>query len=101
MKKGVFLALLVSLAIAAFLSPFASTSPDGLERVAEDKGFLHLSEGKQVVKSPMPDYVMPGVKNETTAGSLAGVAGTLITFAVMYGVGKIYIRKSRRVGGRQ
>ncbi len=101
MKKGIFFALLFSLAIAAFLSPFASTSPDGLERVAEDKGFIHLSEGKEVVKSPMPDYVMPGLENEAVAGSLAGVAGTLITFAVMYGFGKLYIIKSRRVGGRQ
>lgn len=98
MRKSVFLALLVSLAIAAFISPFASSNPDGLERVAEDKGFIHLSEGKKVVKSPMPDYVMPGVGNEKAAGSMAGVAGTMITFLTMYGLGKIYTKKSRKVG---
>ena len=30
----------LSLALAIFLSPFASPHPDGLERVAEDKGFI-------------------------------------------------------------
>lgn len=98
MRKGIMLALLVSVAVAAFLSPFASSNPDGLERVAEDKGFIHRSEGKEVVKSPMPDYVMPGIRNETVAGSMAGVAGTIITFAAMYGIGRLYIRNSRRAG---
>lgn len=98
MRKGIYLALLFSLVIAAFMSPFASSNPDGLERVAEDKGFIHLSEGKEVVKSPMPDYVMPGVENEKAAGSMAGIAGTIITFLTMYGIGKIYIKKSRQIG---
>ncbi len=101
MHKGIFMVLLVSLVIAAFLSPLASSNPDGLERVAEDKGFIHLSEGKEVVKAPMPDYVVPGVKNETIAGSIAGVVGTILTFGAMYGIGKLYImKKSRRVGDR-
>jgi len=100
MRKGIFIVLLVALAIAALLSPFASTNPDGLERVAEDKGFIHLSEGKEVVKAPLPDYVVPGIKNGTAAGSLAGVAGTIITFAAMYGIGKLYMKKSQRAGGR-
>lgn len=100
MRKGILLALVVSIAVAAFISPFASPDPDGLERVAEDKGFLHRSEGKELVKSPMPDYVMPGIENETVAGSLGGIAGTIITFGAMYGLGKLYIRKSRQAGGQ-
>lgn len=97
MRKGIYVALLVSLVIAAFMSPFASSNPDGLERVAEDKGFIHLSEGKEIVKSPMPEYVMPGVENEKAAGSMAGVAGTIITFLTMYGMGKLYIKKSGQI----
>lgn len=100
MRKGLFFGLLVSLMIAAFLSPFASGNPDGLERVAQDKGFLHLSEGKEKVSSPMPDYVVPGINNGTVAGSAAGVVGTIITFAAMYGLGKLYIRKSGSTGGQ-
>ena len=102
MRKGIFLVLLVSLAIAAFLSPFASTSPDGLEWVAEDKGFVHLSEGREIVNSPMPDYLIPGMENETVAGSFAGVVGTILTFGIMFGIGKLYLKKARshQAGGQ-
>lgn len=100
MRKGILLALVVSIAVAAFISPFASSDPDGLERVAEDKGFIHRSEGKEIAKSPMPDYVMPGIENETMAGSMAGVAGTILTFGAMYGLGKLYIKRSRQAGGQ-
>jgi len=99
-RKEIIIILLVSLAIAAFLSPFASSSPDGLERVAEDKEFIHLSEGKEVLNSPMPDYIVPGIKNETAAGSLAGVVGTVLTFLAMYGLGRLCIRRTRRAGDR-
>ncbi|MDN5293087.1 MAG: cobalt/nickel transport protein [Eubacteriales bacterium] len=93
-QKWVIGGLLVALIVAAFLSPFASTKPDGLERVAEDHGFLEKGEGKEVIKSPIPDYVMPGVANETLAGSLAGVVGTLLTFILFVLVGKILFRRS-------
>lgn len=99
MRKGIFLVLMLSLAIAAFLSPLASSKPDGLERVAEDKGFIHLSKGQEVVKAPMADYAVSGIKNTSVSGGLAGVAGTLITFGTMYGIGKLYM-KSRRVTDR-
>ena len=32
--------ILVSIIVAGFISYYASSSPDGLEKVAEDKGFL-------------------------------------------------------------
>lgn len=98
MKKYIFIALLVSVAAAAFLSPLASQSPDGLERVAQDKGFSQLSEGQEAIKAPMADYLLPGVKNETMSGSLAGVLGTLLVFAAMYGFGKLFMKRSPRAG---
>ncbi len=101
MRKGILAVLLICLVIVAFVSPFASPHPDGLERVAEDKGFIHLSEGKAMVKALMPDYVIPGMKNKTVAGSLAGIAGTLVTFGAMYGIGKLYLKRSRRAGDQK
>ncbi len=74
---GVFL---VSLLLALFLSPFASKSPDGLEKVAEDKKFLSSGEGQEKWKAPLPDYTLPGLKHEGLSTSLSGVIGTLITF---------------------
>jgi len=76
----------------ACLSPLASSSPDGLERVAEDKGFLGL--GQEAPFQIIADYVFPGIENEAVATILAGLIGTLILFGVVYGIA--WLLKSRR-----
>ncbi len=85
-KKDIIVGLAAALFLAVFLSPLASPWPDGLERVAEDKGFLDRGEVTQVVSSPIPDYAWPNIENEAAATALAGLAGTLLVFAVGYGV---------------
>jgi cobalt/nickel transport protein len=91
-KKEIFFALLIALVLAVVLSPFASSRPDGLERVAEDKGFIHRGEGAPLIPSPIPDYAVPGIANERIATSLAGLLGTLIVFGLTCGVAAV-IRK--------
>ena len=83
--------LLLSL-IVALLSPLASSSPDGLERVAEDKGFLEkaLEPALRII----PDYTLPGIKNEAISTMVAGFLGTLIVFALAYAIGRLV--KARR-----
>ena len=85
----------VSLALAAFVSPFASSHPDGLEWVAEEEGFLHKAEEAEVAweGSPMPDYEIPAVRGPAS-GPLAGVIGTLITFIA--GMGLVWVVRHRR-----
>ena len=73
---------LVALALAAFASPFASHAPDGLNRVAIDKGFAHTARGSAVETSPLAGYAVKGVENEKVSKGLSGVAGVAITFAV-------------------
>lgn len=85
-KKEIAFGLLIAFICAGIISLFASESPDGLERVAEDKGFLEKGEGEPVLKSPIPDYVMPGLSNEKLATSIAGLLGTVVVFAVTYGL---------------
>lgn len=89
MKKPVLILLLVAFAVAAFLSPFASSNPDGLDRVAKDLEFEEMSEGKDVFEALSPDYKFPGIENESVATSVAGVLGTLLTFGAAYGLGKV------------
>ncbi|SMB98900.1 cobalt/nickel transport protein [Thermanaeromonas toyohensis ToBE] len=89
-KRGSWLFLLLALMIAAFLSPWASSYPDGLERVAEDQGFLERSEGKEVIKGLMPDYIFPGIENEKLATALAGIIGTSLTFGAAWGIGRLW-----------
>ncbi|HIH36605.1 MAG TPA: hypothetical protein HA232_01695 [Methanocellales archaeon] len=81
--------LIIALVLAGGVSLFASSSPDGLERVAIDHDFIELGEGHEVIRSPMPDYVVPGISNETLAASLAGLIGTLMMFGLVYGLGKV------------
>ncbi|MCG2722807.1 MAG: energy-coupling factor ABC transporter permease [Thermodesulfovibrionales bacterium] len=69
----------LALAVALFLSPYACPFLDGLERVAEDHGFLYLAEGKGILYVIIPDYVFPGIKSKSIATSLAGFTGTIIT----------------------
>ena len=89
--KWWLIALLLCLAVASF-SPLASSSPDGLERVAEDKGFIDLGQGApfQVIA----DYVFPGMENEVLATILAGWIGTMILFGIAYSVA--WLLKSRK-----
>jgi len=85
-KKEIIIGLMVAIFLALFISPFASQWPDGLEKVAEDKGFLHKGEVEPILSSPIPDYSWPGMKNEKVATSLAGGVGTFIIFFLGYGI---------------
>lgn len=88
---GVVLALVVGI-MAVF---FASPHPDGLERVAEDKGFLERAQGS--LYEIFPDYVLPGISNETVAAALAIILGVLLLFAVGYGIARLLRRRSQRL----
>ena len=94
-RMFVALALALAVGLAAAASPFASASPDGLERVAAEKRFL--DEGRLAAiqeDSPIPDYAFPGVENERVATGLAGFAGTLAVFAIGSGVALV-VRRGR------
>jgi len=93
-KKDMLWGLLVALAVAIFLSPFASSWPDGLEWVAEGQGFLSKGEGTPVLSSPIPDYILPGIPNDMLATSLAGILGTMIVFGLGYGVACLLKRRN-------
>ena len=84
--RDIFIGLLVAVILAIF-SFLASSSPDGLERVAEDKNFIESAS--VVLKSPIPDYVFPGIHNEKIAGSIAGIAGVFIMFGLGIGLSRL------------
>jgi len=95
-KRIILGGLLIALSLAVFVSPFASSWPDGLERVAEDKGFIDLAEIQPAVSSPIPDYAWPGIGNERLATSIAGLAGTVIICGLGIGLGYILSAKNKQ-----
>jgi cobalt/nickel transport protein len=90
----------IALIIGGVISLFASSNPDGLEKVAmnifggEEKLNEH-TEGKEVIESPMPDYAIPGIQNETLAASLAGVIGVLLVFILVIVIGMLLKNKNK------
>jgi len=92
-RKDILIGVVIALFLAGIISMFASSLPDGLEKVAENKGFLEKGEVEPPIKSPVPDYAMPGLKNEKLATSIAGIAGTLLVFGLGYGLAILLKRK--------
>ena len=73
--------LAVSIILALFISPMASKSPDGLERVARDSGFdSHAREGR----GPFSQYTLPGVTLAKASTALSGLMGTLLAFGTVF-----------------
>jgi cobalt/nickel transport system permease protein len=89
----------VALVLAIFLSPFASSSPDGLEKVAENHGFLQRAAGEEEQAwrwSVLPDYTLGVVKNERVSTSAAGLAGTILVFGAGFALIKLAGRRRGR-----
>jgi cobalt/nickel transport protein len=91
-RKEILFGLGLSLFVGIILSPFASPHPDGLERVAEDLGFLDAAK-EPVTPGILPDYTVPGVKNESLSTAVAGGVGTLIVYFGGYGLAKLIARR--------
>ena len=89
--KLVWVTGLVLAVLLAVASPMASSHPDGLEWVAEQKGFLESA--KNPFYKIIPDYLFPGVSNATLATILAGILGTVIVFLAVLSVA--YVRRHK------
>jgi hypothetical protein len=88
-------AVVVSVALAVLVSPFASSSPDGLEKVAVDEGFEEAASAEPVwAEAPIPDYVFPGIKSEGVATAVAGAIGTIVLLVLVLVIGRVLGRRS-------
>ncbi|HOG80540.1 MAG TPA: energy-coupling factor ABC transporter permease, partial [Anaerolineaceae bacterium] len=79
-QKGLLFGGLGIAVLLAILSPLASAYPDGLEWVAEQKGFLEAAQDPAY--SIIPDYVFPGISNEAIATIVAGIVGVLVVLGI-------------------
>ncbi len=90
-RSWVVVGVIASLA-AVLLSPLASASPDGLERVAEDMGFLNL--GQSAPYQILPDYTIPFLGETALSTIVAGAVGALVLLGLMIMFGNMLRRKA-------
>ena len=93
-KKLLIVGFAVSLFIAGFASYYASSSPDGLEKVAEDIGFIETAKENTNADTTLADYGVKGVDNERLSTGTAGVIGVLATAGVSTGLFLVLRRRS-------
>ncbi len=87
-------ALAAAVGLATAASPFASSHPDGLERVAIEQGFDGTGRLAALQEdSPIPDYAFPEITDERLATGVAGFVGTLFVFGLAYGVAALMRRR--------
>jgi PDGLE domain len=89
------LALALAVGLAMGLSPYASASPDGLEKVADQQGFLDAGRLAAIQEdAPIPDYAFPGIADERIATGTAGFIGTLGVFLIAWILAAVLRRRA-------
>lgn len=92
-RPGWFLpaGLAVVALLAGLVSFYASSSPDGLERVAQDKGFIGQATDHPLAEQPLADYGDAG-------GIPVGVAGLIGAGVTLAAGGGLFFAVRRRTG---
>jgi cobalt/nickel transport protein len=84
--KGYIKALILIIVGLIILIPFASSYPDGLEKVAET---LNIEKTEPLWTGLMPDYTMPAIEHSYFSTLAAGFCGLIIVSAAAYTLGKL------------
>jgi cobalt/nickel transport protein len=92
-RKFYLIFLLISIGLAGIVSFYASSSPDGLEKVAGDIGFIDTAKDHTLDNSALADYGVAGIENERLSVGIAGILGVVATGLLMYLIIKFISRK--------
>lgn len=84
----------VAVALAFFVSPLASSEPDGLDKVAIETRFDVAETPHALDGTPTAHYDVRGLDNDRLSTGLAGVIGVVVTFALAAGLFAI-VRRAR------
>jgi cobalt/nickel transport system permease protein len=82
--------LVIALGLAIFVSPYACSWPDGLDKVAGQFGFEERAG--TAIKTLFPDYKIPGISSAGIATAIAGAIGTLVMFGLACVVGRVLVK---------
>ena len=87
-------ALLASAILAGGASFYASSSPDGLEKVAEDVGFIGTAKDHTFGDFTLSDYGIAGFENARLSVGLAGLIGVGATALLATGLFMLIRKKA-------
>jgi hypothetical protein len=88
--------LLVVIGLAMLVSGFASSAPDGLNKVAEDHSFAAGAKQHLFENGPLAGYAVKGVGNDRLSTAIAGLIGVLVSFGI--GLGLFALLRAMRSG---
>lgn len=97
MKKYLGIIALIIVFLVVFI-PFASSNPDGLEKVAATFG---AEEHQPLWNGLMADYSIAAIGDSYLSTVLAGVFGTFIVLLATFLLGRAIAPKSRDVSDKQ
>lgn len=87
-------ALLASALLAGVASFYASSSPDGLEKVAKDVGFIETAKVHTFGNFSLADYGIAGLENARLSVGFAGLIGVMLTSLVALGFFRLIRKKA-------
>ena len=93
-RKFIVMGVLISALLAGGASFYASSNPDGLEKVAGDIGFIDTAKDHTNSDSTLADYGVKGIKNERLSVGVAGLIGVVATGAISGGLFLLLRRKN-------
>jgi len=93
-RKFIVMGVLVSALLAGGASFYASSHPDGLEKVAGDIGFLDTSKKHTNADKLLADYGVKGIENDRLSTGAAGVIGVIATAGLSTGLFLVLRRKN-------
>ncbi|HET8965903.1 MAG TPA: energy-coupling factor ABC transporter permease [Candidatus Acidoferrum sp.] len=82
---------LIAIGLALFVSPFASSAPDGLDKTAQALGFADGS--KILVHAPMSEYQIKGISFASLSTSIAGLIGTVVALGLGWLLARLLVPK--------
>jgi hypothetical protein len=77
--------------LAAIGALFASQSPDGLEKLAEQIGISERA--RTLMSTPLADYEIHGMSSPWVRRSLAGLAGVIAIWVLCVLAGRVVARR--------
>ena len=90
MKRTEILIVVSALVALAILVPFASSNPDGLEKVAES---LNVREQEPLWRGLMPDYTLEEIRDPYLSTLICGVIGFFLVSGLLMIVTKTFFKE--------